>query len=448
MTDTDPSSDDPGVVGRHVEPALRRVAALLEVGRAEQALAELSRLPAHLAEDPAAFRLRTAALVALDRWQDVVVASRQGLHAGGPDPDLLADLGLALTRLGQHAAAERALLDGLAIAPHHVVLLCRYALACIAVGQLRKAAALLARAAEEHPYAPIVYATRIDLAFAQGKDRKAERYSREFLAEYPEHPAALVLHGRSATVRGRITSAYGSMRSGAAADPRDAEVADAARELRVFAHPLLAPLRPYYRIGPFRAWLLVVAVAVALYLLGGVVPTLIVLVAWGIYAAYSWVAPAMVHRLTTPPHAATESRGRRAAWWVGTTVALVVGLACAGFSASDLGPAVRASNGDGTPGTIVLTRQECTPRSCSWFGDFTSDDGTLARTDAAMQEGVPADAKVGDRLRAIDTGASDGVFPPTGSTEWMLILIFLVVGVVLLLGWVLAVPVTAVLRRR
>jgi hypothetical protein len=73
----------------------------------------------------------------------------------------------------------------------------------------------------------------------------------------------------------------------------------------------------------------------------------------------------------------------------------------------DIGPAVRAATGHGRPGTIVLTRLECQAQTC------------LRR-----------------RL------------PESGSTEWLYISVFFVVGVVLILGWVVAVPVAALRRRR
>jgi hypothetical protein len=167
-----------------------------------------------------------------------------------------------------------------------------------------------------------------------------------------------------------------------------------------------------------------------------------------IYVGYSWVAPAIVRRLPGAPTGKPRARWVRIGRWVGASLALVVGLGCTGLAATDIGPAVRAASGHGNPGTIVLTRQDCQANSCDWFGDFTSDDGTVVFPDAAMQEGVPANAKVGDRLRALDTGARDGVYPVAGSTEWIYISLFLVVGVILVIGWVVAVPVTAILRRR
>jgi tetratricopeptide (TPR) repeat protein len=430
------------------DAAFERAGALLGVGRAEQALAELARLPAALIEDRRAFRLRVEALIELARWDEAVAAARQGIEASGSDPRLLAGLGLALQAQGRYPEAERAFLGGLALSSNDVDLLCRYALLCIAVGQVEKAGKLLVSAAQEDHDAAIVYATRVELAFARGDDRLAERFSREFLAEYPEHPLALAMHGRSAALRGRVGPAYGSLRDAVALDPTNADTAEAAHELRLATHPLLVPLRPMYRLGVFKSWLVAAGLIVTFRILGWTVAYVITSVVWVLYAGYSWVAPVIVRRLAGVPRRRPEARWARIARWVGGGIALVVGLGCTGLAAVDIGPAVRAATGNGSPGTIVLTREDCVAGNCDWYGDFTSDDGSVVFTDAAMQEGVPAGAKVGDRLRALDTGARDGVYPASGSSEWIYISVFLVVGVILILGFVVAVPIMSLMRRR
>jgi hypothetical protein len=59
----------------------------------------------------------------------------------------------------------------------------------------------------------------------------------------------------------------------------------------------------------------------------------------------------------------------------------------------------------------------------------------------------PRVAKVGDELRARDTGARDVVFPVEGSPQWLFVLISFVLGVALVISWVLAVPVLELVRR-
>jgi tetratricopeptide (TPR) repeat protein len=274
---------------------LARARALLQANRPQQALDELGRLPTDEAISLIAFQLRAIALLRLERWADAADASRRGL-ANGPDPDLLGHLGAALGELGDYPAAERALLDGLALAPHDSTLLCYYASVCLKVNQIDKAARLLERAAAEDPHGSMVYVVRIQLAFARGDDREAQRISREFLAEHPEEAQAHALHGQTAGNRGQMGDAYASMRQAVAHDPTDPDYVAAAVEAKALAHPLLLPLRPLYRIGPVKSWLIVVAAifglrAIGLPLLGGLLG-----IAWFGYCVYSWVVPPIVRR--------------------------------------------------------------------------------------------------------------------------------------------------------
>jgi tetratricopeptide (TPR) repeat protein len=276
---------------------LARASALLDANRPEQALGELARLPAAVAVSPLAFELRAIALLRLERWGEAADAAARGLAAGGPDPDLFGHLGAALQELGDYAGAERALLSGLAQAPNDATPLCRYALVCLRVGQVDKADQLLARAAAQSPHAPSVYATRIQLAYARGDDRGAQRLSAEFLAEYPEHPMALAMHGATAGNRGHVVPAYSSLRQAVAAEPTDRDYAEAAWDAKVNAHPLLAPLRPLFRLGPVKTWLIAIAVIFGLRAVGLTVLAGVAGLCWLLYCVYSWTAPALVRRL-------------------------------------------------------------------------------------------------------------------------------------------------------
>jgi tetratricopeptide (TPR) repeat protein len=439
------------------ESGLTRAAALLEVGRPQQALAELARLAAGAAEDPRAFRLRVEALIALDRWADAADMARQGLAVDATDAGLLGQFGLALHALGDYPGAEHALLDALALDPFDAVLLCRYALLCMSVGQLRKAGRLVAAAALSAPESAVVYATRVQLAFARGRDRAAEGIAAEFVGRYPSLPVALALYGRSTALRGRTVTAYDSFARAVAEDPTDEERARIAETLRVRTHPLLRPLRPLERMGPVGAWLATVVAFVVLRA-AGLTPlaVLVAFVSFG-YTAYSWVAPLLARHLTGPVPAGTDrpqgtvlpdTRWFRVLRWVVGIGIAVTALCCGGFAAVDIGPDARAATGKGTPGTIVLTTKDCFNGKCDWYGDFTSDDGRMRFPGASMQEGVPAGAKVGDRLPALDTGARDGVFPRTGSTEWVYAAMFLGFSLFILLGDVaLCFLVPALLRR-
>jgi tetratricopeptide (TPR) repeat protein len=279
------------------DPQLERIVVLLDLNRPQQALEELGRLGGAVATSQAAFQLRAAALSELERWYTVAEVARQGLAENGPDAELLGRLGLALRHQGEYAPAERALLDGLAIEPQSPWLLCQYAEICCAVGQTDKAERLVARAAELAPEAPAVFASRFQLAYARGDDRTAQRVAREFLGRWPEHPAALALHGSIASERGQVAAAHRSFGQAVAQDPGDAAFADAAWESRVYAHPLLLPLRPLFRLGVLRTWLIAVGTIGVLNVAGLDTVAALVGLTWLLYCVYSWIAPSLVRRL-------------------------------------------------------------------------------------------------------------------------------------------------------
>lgn len=283
-----------------MSPELARARALIEAHRPEQALYELAQLPAEIATSPDAFRLRTGALLELERWPEAVDSARRGLAAGGPDSDLLGQLGAALHHVGDLPGAERALLDALALDPSDVWLLCRYAQLCLGVGQTGKAARLLDRAAQENPHAAVVYATRVQLEYARGDDRAAAEAAEAFVAAYPNHPVALAMHGQTASQRGRTGSAYRSFRRAVAEDPTDSDYASAAWEARVWNHPLLRPLRPLHRLGVIGSWLFAVGTIFALRALGLRPLATLFAVAWFLYCVYSWVMPPLVRRFLVP----------------------------------------------------------------------------------------------------------------------------------------------------
>jgi tetratricopeptide (TPR) repeat protein len=277
-------------------PVLARAQALLLAGRPHEALTELATLPAAEAVGPVATRLRCAALAQLDRWPEVVEAARAGLGASGPDPDLLRQLGRAEHELGRSEIAERALLDGLAMAPDDVELLCTYADVCAANGQVDKAARLVDRAAAVQPHAPMVYATRIQVAYARGDDRAAQRLSREFVAAYPENPAAHALLGGTSAARGQVGPAYEGFRQAAASMPAEQAFAESAMDLRIARHPLMLPIRPILRFGPLKTWVAAVLLIFGLRAAGLTALSAAVALLWLVLCVYSWVVPPLVRR--------------------------------------------------------------------------------------------------------------------------------------------------------
>jgi hypothetical protein len=103
----------------------------------------------------------------------------------------------------------------------------------------------------------------------------------------------------------------------------------------------------------------------------------------------------------------------------------------------DIGPSWRAAHGGGRVGTLRLDSRSCRSHTCTWQGQFRSDDGTILRPDVLMHDGVARSARVGDEIRARDTGDRTGVFALTGSTGWMDNAAILGVSIGYLIGWAL-----------
>jgi tetratricopeptide (TPR) repeat protein len=265
--------------------------------RPADALSELSSLSAGEATSPAAFYLRAAALNTLERWSEAAQAARAGLEAGGPKPELLGQLSQSLRNLGDLPGAERAILDALALAPTDVDHLCAYARLCTDAGQLAKAAKLVDRAAAEAPEAAVVYASRIRLALAQGRDAEAQRISKAFVAAYPESPAAHAALGGTSAVRGQVKHAYAGLRQAAAGAPTEHEFGEAAMEARMATHPLLWPLRPIERFGAIKVWLVVIAAIFGLRVIGLTPLAAALGLFWLVFCVYSWVVPPLVRRV-------------------------------------------------------------------------------------------------------------------------------------------------------
>lgn len=146
---------------------------------------------------------------------------------------------------------------------------------------------------------------------------------------------------------------------------------------------------------------------------------------------------------------------RVAAIWQVVGLSVLIGMfallavACLAFGLTDLGPAVDAAHGRGALGTFRVTSRLCKSSSnCTLYGDFTSDDGAIRREYMLWIDGATAKVNVGDDLRALDTGDRSGVFRPSGSRHWVLVVIVILIGGLIAVAWLWLVPVRTVLRFR
>ncbi|MCD0482513.1 tetratricopeptide repeat protein [Streptacidiphilus sp. ASG 303] len=269
----------------------------LERGRPDRALDELSRVTGEEAVSARAFRIRALAHHLADEDAAAVDIARSGLAAHGPDTGLLGVLAQALADLGRTPEAERACLQGLALDPEDVWLLCTYARMCGFAGQHDKARLLLERAAAAEPGARPVAHTRAVLAIARGDHDEARRIAAGLLAADPDDAGAHALRGLAASHRGDTGAAYAGFRAAAANNPQNRHAVAAARELRAADHWLLRPLRPFRRFSAFQIWITVVVVHAALRLVGLGAAATPAALAWLAFCAYSWIAPPVVRGL-------------------------------------------------------------------------------------------------------------------------------------------------------
>jgi tetratricopeptide (TPR) repeat protein len=268
----------------------------LQIGHPERTLAELEGLWGDAALDYRAFLFRGAALHALDRNDEAIAVLRDGLSHYGMSAPMLQLLGSALRAAGQLREAESVYLQGLSLDPNEPDLLLGYALVCLAAGQTDKAAALVERAASYAPESAAVSSARAQVAFAQGKHKEMRQHSQKALSVDPEDPGAQALHGTAAMLTGDAKSGYRSLASAAASNPADNDLRGAAREAKLYNHPLLRPLRPMQRFNPLVVWIVAVAIIQGLRIAGfGPLATLFA-ISWLAYCIYSWVAPPLVRR--------------------------------------------------------------------------------------------------------------------------------------------------------
>lgn len=281
------------------ESRLQMAAHWLRIGRPERVLDELQGLSGDAAVDYRAYLFRGAALHSLDRNPEAIDVLRDGLAQHGPFPAMLHVLGSALRSEGRLPEAEAAFLQGLSLDPNDPNLLLGYAHVCLAAGQAEKAGALVERAASQAPESVAVSAARAQVAFALGNDRDMHRHSAEALSYDPEDPNARALHGTASMLTGDARAGYNSLRSAAAAQPGDDDLRAAAREAKLFNHPLMLPLRPFARLNPLIVWVAAVAVIYGLRAVGLGSLSFAFAMIWLGFCVYSWVVPPIVRRRIT-----------------------------------------------------------------------------------------------------------------------------------------------------
>ncbi|WP_141580031.1 hypothetical protein [Actinomadura sp. WMMA1423] len=103
------------------------------------------------------------------------------------------------------------------------------------------------------------------------------------------------------------------------------------------------------------------------------------------------------------------------------------------FTAQDLVPSYAALFHGGKTGVFTARDKKC-GKSCSWRGDFVSDDGSVVRRDVLLGSGERVDG-AGDRVKARDTGNRGAVYPAGWSPDAIWATFFLMLGLLVLGVW-------------
>ena len=118
--------------------------------------------------------------------------------------------------------------------------------------------------------------------------------------------------------------------------------------------------------------------------------------------------------------------GRRFLWLLGVVFSAVI-VWEAGIH---LGPGLQAAHGQGIRGSWIAQDQ----KGGRWYGEFVSSSGTVTLSHVYYASTLPA-VEPGSSVPALDSGASDEVYPLTGSGKWIHDVIGVVAGGLALLAF-------------
>jgi Flp pilus assembly protein TadD len=265
----------------------------VDIDRPSKALSALEHVSGEDLEDPQYWLVRAEALLGLERHADGVEAALRGLELDPDDIGLLDALAIGRAALGQLGEAERALATALELAPEHPLLLGHRGLVLAEAKRVAEAREAITQAMRVAPDWTPVLRLRAQVAVLT-EDPAAAGYIDELLARDPEDQIGHALRGNLAAGSGRVVAASRAFDEAARLSPSDPELTRVARDARVAAHPVLAPLRPLWRFGRWESYFVYLTIFFALGALrleslrlaiGGVWISLVIL---------SWTAPRII----------------------------------------------------------------------------------------------------------------------------------------------------------
>lgn len=115
-----------------------------------------------------------------------------------------------------------------------------------------------------------------------------------------------------------------------------------------------------------------------------------------------------------------------------TVVLILAALYLLYLAVPNLGTAIRAAKADGAPGVFTAQKLQCIQHpgheSCSWTGEFRSDDGRTRRTEVSLYGAGRNSLRAGEQTRAFDIGRSYRVYGEAGSREWVFVTLMILVS--------------------
>lgn len=286
------AAEDPLGLARHY----------LSIGNARRALAELEQAPNGV-DDEEFWCLRAHALFELDRWDEAAQAARAGLEREAEDVELLDILALAELERGREKESLARIDAALELCPdladlhaHRALILARRKRKSFRLTSFREARAAVDEALRLDPHSEVALRVRAQVALLSGDARHADEYADEVLAAEPDDEFSHLVRGSVHADRADFKGAMRHFEEAARLNPESPDVGEALREARVGAHPLLAVVRPVWRFGRMRSWLVYVTVITALALARLPAIRYAVVGIWLTMLVLSWAAPPLLRR--------------------------------------------------------------------------------------------------------------------------------------------------------
>jgi tetratricopeptide (TPR) repeat protein len=285
-------AEDPLALARHY----------LQIGNARRALAELERT-SEAVEDEEFWRLRAQALFDLDQFAEAAEAAQAGLERDAEDVELLDVLAIAELERGREKQALAAIDAALELAPHvadlhahRALILARRKPKSFRVASFREARKAVDEALRLDPQSEAALRVRAQVALLSGDTHEADAYADQVLATEPDDEFSHLLRGSVHADRADYKRAVRHFEEAARLNPESPDAGEALRDARIGAHPLLAIVRPVWRFGRMRSWLVYLAVISALALAR--LPSLryVVIGIWLTMIVLSWAVPPLLRR--------------------------------------------------------------------------------------------------------------------------------------------------------